>query len=77
MASSSVIGTFVVGAISASAPWQKVLPKNAVGNRSVVWKHGVEALDNPRSIHCKYCQNIITGGAYGLKHHLVGTQKIV
>lgn len=55
----------------------EALPKNPpAGNRSgVVWKHGITAPVNPRNIQCMYCQKIITGGAYRLKHHLVGTQK--
>lgn len=81
MASSSAIGTLVLGALSAPpaiAPRQKKLPKNAAGNRSdVAWKHGVADPENPRKITCKYCQKTVSGGVYRLKHHLAGTQRDV
>ncbi|XP_019465412.1 PREDICTED: uncharacterized protein LOC109363616 [Lupinus angustifolius] len=54
------------------------VPKNAPGNRSHIgWKHGISIDGNTRNIKCIYCQKIITGGVYRLKHHLAGTQKYV
>ncbi|KAI5412254.1 hypothetical protein KIW84_057061 [Lathyrus oleraceus] len=62
MASSSAVGTLVVGAFIAPPaiappPRQKKLPKNSPGNRTdMAWKHGIVDPDNPRKIQCKYCQ---------------------
>ncbi|XP_019416378.1 PREDICTED: uncharacterized protein LOC109327663 [Lupinus angustifolius] len=55
----------------------RVLRRNARGNRSdIAWKHEV-AVDGTRKIQCKYCQKVVTGGTYRLKHHLAGTNKDV
>ncbi|XP_050916014.1 uncharacterized protein LOC127131123 [Lathyrus oleraceus] len=62
----------------APPPRQKKLSKNAPDNRTdIAWKHGIADPDNPSKIQCKYCQKMITGGVYRLKHHLAGTQKYV
>ncbi|XP_019453408.1 PREDICTED: uncharacterized protein LOC109354992 [Lupinus angustifolius] len=70
-----------VGGSSAATESQssasKVLPRNARGNRSdIAWKHEI-AVDGTRKIQCKYCQKVVSGGAYRLKHHLAGTNKDV
>jgi len=55
-----------------------VTPKNAPGNRSdVVWKHCILVARDTRQLQCKYCQKVLTGRVYRLKHHLAGTQKDV
>ncbi|KAF1898308.1 hypothetical protein Lal_00033075, partial [Lupinus albus] len=42
----------------------RVLPKNPCGNRSdIACKHGI-AVDETRKIQCKYCQKVVSGGAY-------------
>ncbi|KAG6509969.1 hypothetical protein ZIOFF_027977 [Zingiber officinale] len=56
----------------------KRLAVNAPGNRSDPgWKHGIAVDENPKKVQCKYCQKVINGGIYRLKHHLAGTQKDV
>jgi len=55
-----------------------VPPKNAPGNRSdIAWKHCNSVGGDTRKLQCKYCQKVVTGGVYRLKHHLAGTQKDV
>jgi len=55
-----------------------VTPKNAPGNRSdVAWKHCISVAGDIRQLQCKYCQKVLTGGVYRLKHHLASTQKDV
>ena len=67
----------IVGPTSQSGG-KKNQAKNAAGNRSDVgWSHGISVDGDPRKIKCKYCEKIITGGVYRLKHHLAGTQKDV
>lgn len=56
----------------------KVVRKNAPGNRSDAgWAHGYPIEGDARKIKCKYCEKVISGGVYRLKHHLAGTQKDV
>ncbi|XLU94132.1 hypothetical protein S245_008484, partial [Arachis hypogaea] len=43
----------------------KKIAKNTAGNR------------NAKKIKCKYCDKVVTGGVYRLKHHLAGTKKDV
>ncbi|RDX78510.1 Pre-mRNA-splicing factor ATP-dependent RNA helicase DEAH1, partial [Mucuna pruriens] len=53
-------------------------PKNATGNRSdIAWKNCISVGGDARKLQCKYCQEVIIGGVYRLKHHLVGIQKRV
>nr|KYP57982.1 hypothetical protein KK1_004270 [Cajanus cajan] len=53
-------------------------PKNAPGNRSdIAWKHCISVGGDTSKLQRKYCQKVITGGVYRLKHHLAGTQKVV
>jgi len=55
-----------------------VTPKNAQGNRSdIAWKHCLSVDGDTRKLECKYCQKVVIGRAYRLKHHLAGTQKNV
>ena len=51
-------------------------PKNALGSKSdVAWKHCISIVGDTRKLHldvgaCKYCQKVLIGGLYRLKHHL-------
>ena len=55
-----------------------VIRKNAPNNRSDVgWAHGYSVDGDSRMIKCKYCEKVISGGVYRLRHHLAGTQKDV
>ena len=52
--------------------------KNAPGSRTdVEWKHGTSVDGCTNKIKCNYCQRIVQGGVYRLKHHLACTQKNV
>jgi len=65
------------GSFSQNFHTKKVV-KNALGSRlDLAWKYGICIDGDPRKIQCKFCQKTITGGVYGLKHHLVETQKDV
>ncbi|XLS52131.1 hypothetical protein HN51_012808, partial [Arachis hypogaea] len=56
----------------------KKIAKNTAGNRSdKTWKHGISVDGDAKKIKCKYCDKIVTGGVYRLKHHLAGTKKDV
>ncbi|XP_068466227.1 uncharacterized protein [Phaseolus vulgaris] len=53
-------------------------PKNAPGNMSdVAWKHCISVAGDTRQLQCKYCQKVLIGRVYRLKHHLASTQKDV
>ena len=71
-------GTGASGSASGSGPSgsKKIQRKNAPGNRSDIgWQHGYEVENDSRKIKCKYCEKIITGSIYRLKHHLACTKK--
>jgi len=52
--------------------------KNALCSRTdLVWKHEMCIDGEPITNQCKFCQKIIRGGVYYMKHHLAGTQKDV
>ncbi|KAI4365442.1 hypothetical protein MLD38_021426 [Melastoma candidum] len=62
---------------AAPAPKRKT-PKNALGAREdVTWEHGIAVDSNPRIIKCEYCEKVMSGGVYRLKHHLARTNKDV
>ena len=77
MASSGGASGSGSGSVSASVN-KKIVRKNAAGNRSDVgWQHGYEVEKDGRKIKCKYCEKVVTGGVYRLKHHLACTKKDV
>ncbi|KAI9091624.1 hypothetical protein K1719_028067 [Acacia pycnantha] len=77
MASSDAIGNSNVQVAPASSSGTQ-LHKNSHGNRSDIgWKHGFPIEGDVRKVKCKYCEKVVTGGIYRLKHHLAGTQKDV
>ena len=51
--------------------------KNAAGSRTdIAWKHGVAVDENDsKRIKCKYCETIISGGAFRFKHHLAWSSR--
>ncbi|XLT47733.1 hypothetical protein HN873_040337, partial [Arachis hypogaea] len=56
----------------------KKIAKNTAGNRSdKAGKHGISVDGDAKKIKCKYCDKVVTGGVYRLKHHLAGTKKDV
>ncbi|XLR53545.1 hypothetical protein S83_004217 [Arachis hypogaea] len=56
----------------------KKIAKNTAGNRSdKAWKYGISVDGDAKKIKCKYCDKVVTGGVYRLKHHLAGTKKDV
>ncbi|KAG6480165.1 hypothetical protein ZIOFF_063643 [Zingiber officinale] len=76
--SNSGAATPSVASTTSGTSDSKRLAVNAPGNRSDPgWKHGIAVDENPKKVQCKYCQKVINGGIYRLKHHLAGTQKDV
>ncbi|KAG6467383.1 hypothetical protein ZIOFF_074788 [Zingiber officinale] len=76
--SNSGAATPSVASTTSGTSDSKRLVVNAPGNRSDPgWKHGIAVDENPKKVQCKYCQKVINGGIYRLKHHLAGTQKDV
>ena len=60
---------------SASSP-VKNKSQNALGNRSNIgWKHEFDINGDSRKVKCNYCSNIMSGGIFRFKHHLVGTRE--
>ncbi|RYR64205.1 hypothetical protein Ahy_A03g010334 [Arachis hypogaea] len=56
----------------------KKIAKNTEGNRSdKAWKHGISVDGDAKKIKYKYCDKVVTGGVYKLKHNLAGTKKDV
>ncbi|XLQ99945.1 hypothetical protein S83_066144 [Arachis hypogaea] len=54
------------------------IAKNTPENRSdKAWKHEISIDGDAKKIKCKYCDKVVTGGVYRLKHHLAGTKKNV
>nr|XP_007147219.1 hypothetical protein PHAVU_006G105700g [Phaseolus vulgaris]ESW19213.1 hypothetical protein PHAVU_006G105700g [Phaseolus vulgaris] len=49
----------------------------ASGRTDPAWKHCVSVDGTTRKLKCKYCEKVLTGGVYRLKHHLAGTSKDV
>nr|XP_007153622.1 hypothetical protein PHAVU_003G051000g [Phaseolus vulgaris]ESW25616.1 hypothetical protein PHAVU_003G051000g [Phaseolus vulgaris] len=49
----------------------------ASGRTDPAWKHCVSVDEKARKLKCKYCEKVLTGGVYKLKHHLAGTSKDV
>ncbi|XP_068503728.1 uncharacterized protein [Phaseolus vulgaris] len=49
----------------------------ASGRTDSAWKHCVSVDGKTRNLRCKYCDKVLTGGVYRLKHHLAGTSKDV
>ena len=49
----------------------------ASGRTDLAWKHCVSVDGKTRNLRCKYCDKVLTGGVYRLKHHLAGTSKDV
>ena len=49
----------------------------ASGRTDPAWKHCVSVDGKTRKLKCKYCEKVLTGGVYRLKHHLAGTSKDV
>ena len=41
------------------------------------WNHCISIDGKSRNMKCKYCEKILTGGSYRLKHHLACTSKDV
>jgi len=41
------------------------------------WNHCVSINGKSRNVKCKYCEKILTGGIYRLKHYLACTSKDV
>ena len=41
------------------------------------WSHYISIDGKTRNLKCKYCEKVLTGGIYRLKHHLAGTSKDV
>ncbi|XLR62215.1 hypothetical protein S83_012887, partial [Arachis hypogaea] len=41
------------------------------------WKHGISIDGDAKKIKCKYCDKVVTGGVYRLKHYLTETKKML
>ena len=55
---------------------KKVQRKNAPRNKSDIWwQHGYKVENDSKKIKCKYCEKIIMGSIYRLKHHLAYIKK--
>ncbi|RYR29168.1 hypothetical protein Ahy_B01g053486 [Arachis hypogaea] len=54
----------------------KKITKNTAENRSdKAWKYGISVDGDAKKIKCKYCDKVVIGGVYRLKHHLAGIKK--
>lgn len=59
---------------SASASRSRFKRKNAPGNRSDPgWEHGIEIDSKLKTVKCRYCDKVRSGGITRHKHHLAGT----
>ncbi|ESW07100.1 hypothetical protein PHAVU_010G101300 [Phaseolus vulgaris] len=45
--------------------------------KDTAWNHCVFIDENSRNVKCKYCEKVLTGGIYILKHHLASISKDV
>lgn len=75
--SSSAVGNNIAQAIASTSKGSKT-SKNAPENRSdVEWKYDILVKGDVRKIKWKFCEKIVTGEVYELKHHLAGISKDV
>jgi len=45
------------------------------GATDPTWNHCVSIDGKARNVKCKYCEKVLIGGIYRLKHYLPGTSK--
>ncbi|KAK2426072.1 hAT dimerization domain-containing protein [Trifolium repens] len=78
MSSNPVTNGSTAAATIANGGTSVIQNRNTAGKKTdIAWNHGVAIDKTGKKIKCKYCEKIISGGVYRLKHHLAGTQKDV